>query len=338
MTQTILLTGGAGYIGSHTYVALIEAGYRVVVLDDFSNAKRSVLDRLAQITGQPVTCEEVDVLDRAALDAVFRRHEIDAVIHFAAKKAVGESVEKPLDYFQTNLAGLVTLAQAMQAAGVFRIVFSSSATVYGAPDILPVTEDAPVQYTNPYGYTKLAGEQILGQAAASDPRWQVGILRYFNPVGAHASGLIGEDPQGIPNNLMPYIERVAVGTLPELGIFGDDYDTPDGTGVRDYIHVSDLAEGHVLSVKALLGSEDGHLVNLGTGQGYSVLEVVRAYAKAAARELPYTLRPRRAGDVAAVYADPARAATVLGFQASRGLDEMCASSWKWIRQAVQSSG
>ena len=330
MSATVLLTGGAGYIGSHTHVALVAAGHRPVILDDFSNAAEDVPDRLRRITGQTPVVWAGSVLDAGLLARIFAAHRIDAVVHFAARKAVGESVQMPLDYVDTNVSGLVTLLKAMRAAGVFRLVFSSSATVYGLPKLLPIPETAPTGFTNPYGYTKLAGEQILQQLSAADPRWAFGILRYFNPAGAHASGLIGEDPRGIPNNLMPFIAKVAAGELPELRVFGDDYDTPDGTGVRDYIHVEDLAEGHVLSLAELMRSGTGHLVNLGTGRGYSVLEILAAYGAACGRTLPHVIAPRRPGDVAAAYADPARAAAVLGFRARRGLPEMCASSWAWV--------
>ena len=327
---TILLTGGAGYIGSHTCVALVAAGYRPVILDDFSNAAEDVPDRLGRILGQAPEVWRGSVLDADLLGRILAAHDIAAVIHLAARKAVGESVAQPLGYARTNLGGLMTLLEAMQAAGVFRLVFSSSATVYGVPDRLPIPEDAPTGFTNPYGYTKLAGEQLLAQVAAADPRWAIGVLRYFNPAGAHGSGLIGEDPGDIPNNLMPYISQVAVGAQPALRVFGADYDTPDGTGVRDYIHVEDLADGHVLSLAALMRSGQGHLVNLGTGRGYSVLEMLSAYGRACGHELPHVIAPRRPGDVAACYADPTRAAELLGFRATRGLEEMCASSWRWI--------
>ncbi|MCK8484427.1 UDP-glucose 4-epimerase GalE [Aliiroseovarius sp. S2029] len=330
MAQKILLTGGAGFIGSHTYVALAEAGYEVIILDNFSNARRDVIDRLEVITGAPVTCITGDVLDSALLDRIFSDHKIAAVIHFAALKAVGESVEKPLDYLTTNIAGLYALLGAMQRAGVHTLVFSSSATVYGQPENLPVTEDAPRDYTNPYGFTKLMCEQSLEQIAASDARWTFGVLRYFNPVGAHDTGLIGEDPNDIPNNLMPYIAKVATGELESLSVFGDDYDTPDGTGVRDYIHVMDLARGHVQSLDALLSTRAGHVVNLGTGTGYSVLEMLTAYERACGKTLPYRIAPRRAGDVACVYGDTQLAHDILGFKAELGLDEMCASSWNWV--------
>lgn len=330
MAQQVLLTGGAGFIGSHTYVALKNAGYDVIILDNFSNARHSVLDRLETITGAPVKVIDGDVLDAHLVGRVFAENQIDAVIHFAALKAVGESVEKPLNYMHTNISGLYTLLNAMKEAGVFSLVFSSSATVYGQPDQLPVCETAPRSFTNPYGYTKLACEQSLEQIAASDPRWAFGVLRYFNPVGAHPSGLIGEDPNDTPNNLMPYIAKVATGELEQLSVWGDDYDTPDGTGVRDYIHVMDLAKGHVQSVDTLLQSGQGHTVNLGTGKGYSVLEMLRAYEKAAGKKLAYRIAPRRAGDVASVYSDPSLAKETLGFEAEQDLDDMCASSWNWV--------
>ena len=330
MAQTILLTGGAGYIGSHTYVALKAAGYDVVILDNFYNARRDVPARLEMITGAPVTCHKCDILDAAAVAAVFAAHPISAVVHFAARKAVGESVRMPIEYIEANCSGLIVLLKAMQGAGVHRLVFSSSATVYAETQSLPIAEDAPLSYTSPYAYTKLMGEQILAQVAASDPKWAFGTLRYFNPAGAHATGLIGEDPRDIPNNLMPYIAKVAVGDLPQLTVFGGDYPTPDGTGVRDYIHVEDLARGHVLSLNALLSQGKGHLVNLGTGMGYSVLDMLASYSRACGRELPHTIGPRRAGDLAAYYGDPSLAAERLGFQALLGLDDMCQSSWNWI--------
>lgn len=335
MAQKILLTGGAGYIGSHTYCALVAAGFDVVMVDNFSNAQKSTLSRMGQITGvNDVICYEGSVLDRALLDRIFDEHDIDAVIHFAALKAVGESTEKPVDYFETNIGGLLTLLQAMQAADVMRLVFSSSATVYGEPDIVPTPESAPRQHQNPYGFTKIMGEQILEQAAAAHP-WAFGILRYFNPVGAHPSGLIGEDPSDIPNNLMPFIAKVATGELKKLGVFGDDYDTRDGTGERDYIHVMDLARGHVLSLQKLLETNKSHLVNLGTGRAYSVLEMNAAYSKAVGRDLPYTIAPRRAGDVPIYQADVTHARDVLGFETEFDLDTMCASSWHWIQTGAK---
>lgn len=335
MTETVLLTGGAGFIGSHTYIALAKAGYRTVILDNFANAKRSVLDRLERITGAPVISEEASILDRTALDRILVEHNIVAVIHFAALKQVGESVVRPLAYMDTNLNGLVTLLQAMEGAGVAKLVFSSSATVYGDPETVPVPETAPLGYQNPYGFTKLTGEQILAQAATANHAWRFGILRYFNPAGAHASGLIGEDPMGTPANLFPYVARVALGVFPEIQVFGNDYPTPDGTGVRDYLHVSDLAEGHVCSLEALARTGEGHVVNLGTGRGYSVLEVIAAYGKACGRDLPYRIAPRRTGDVAACYADVGRARDLIGFEAVRGIEEMCASDWHWVQTGLK---
>lgn len=323
----ILLTGGAGYIGSHTYLALVEAGYEVVILDNFSNAKIDVPNRLGDISGGQVHVIDGDVLDRAVLDDVFATHKIDGVVHFAALKAVGESVEKPLKYMHTNVGGLLNLLAAMDDAGVRRIVFSSSATVYGDTNIQPIPEEHARTYTSPYAYTKIAGEQILEQLPSD---WAYGILRYFNPVGAHKSALIGEDPADIPNNLVPYIAKVATGDLAELGVFGDDYDTPDGTGMRDYIHVEDLAEGHVLSLNALLATGESHTVNLGTGEGSSVLDVVRAYSEACGKDLPYAIKPRRDGDVAVLTARPDKAKAELGFQATRSLADMCRSSWAWV--------
>ena len=326
----ILLTGGAGYIGSHTYVALIAAGHDVVILDNFSNARPDVAQRLALLTGRPAVVVRADVCDPAALAKVFAAHRFDAVIHFAARKAVGQSAQIPLEYIATNVGGLITLLQAMRDAGVFRLVYSSSATVYAQSDIMPLGEEAACGYASPYAWTKLAGEQIMDQTAAADPRWRFGVLRYFNPAGAHDTGLIGEDPDGIPNNLMPYIARVAAGSLPSLNIFGTDYPTTDGTGVRDYIHVMDLADGHVLSVQALLQAPTGHVLNLGTGRGHSVLEVLAAYERACGRPLPRTIAARRSGDLAAYWADPTRAAREIGFRARRDLDDMCRSDWRWI--------
>lgn len=335
MTQRVLLTGGAGYIGSHTHVALVDAGYEVLVLDNFSNAARDVPSRLETVTGQAVQVIEGDVLDRALLDRVFADHDIDAVIHFAASKSVGESMRKPLAYMQNNIVGLVTLMQAMDAAGVRRLVFSSSATVYGDTADLPIRETAPLSYGNPYGHSKLVCEQIIEQTVASDPRWAVGVLRYFNPVGAHPSGLIGEDPAGIPDNLMPYVAKVAAGQLPVLSVFGDDYPTPDGTGVRDYIHVFDLAQGHVQSLAALERDGTGHVVNLGTGRGYSVLDLIATYARASNRDIPYKIAPRRDGDAASSYADPSLAKTVLGFEAQYDLFDMCRTSWVWMQNSAE---
>jgi UDP-glucose 4-epimerase len=325
----ILLTGAAGYIASHTWLALQAAGFEVVGLDDFSNSSPEVLNRLHELGGRTPVFERASVTDPAALAALFGRHRIDAVVHFAAFKAVGESTERPLDYYANNLGGLVALCRAMQAADCRRIVFSSSATVYGDPPHLPITEDAPLSAVNPYGQTKLMGEAILRDVGAADARWQTGCLRYFNPVGAHESGRIGEDPRGTPNNLMPYVAQVAIGRRPRLSIYGDDYPTPDGTGVRDYIHVSDLAEGHVAALRRLLDAPGSFTVNLGTGLGHSVLEVVRAYAEASGREVPYQVVPRRPGDVAACYADPALARQLLRWSARHDLARMCADSWRW---------
>ena len=323
----ILLTGGAGYSGSHTYLALVEAGFEVVIIDNFSNSKSDMPRRLQDISGKMVYCFNGDVLDRTDLDNVFAAHKIDGVVHFAAKKAVGESVVKPLDYMHNNIGGLLNLLAAMDAAEVRNIVFSSSATVYGDTDVQPTPEDHPRTYTSPYAFTKIAGEQILEQLPNT---WVVGILRYFNPAGAHKSAMIGEDSEDIPNNLLPYIAKVAVGELAELVVFGDDYDTPDGTGVRDYIHVEDLADGHVLSLKSLLETGESHTVNLGTGEGSSVLDVVAAYSEACGKDLAHTIAPRRDGDVAVLTALPEQAKARLGFEAKRSLGDMCKSSWAWV--------
>lgn len=332
----ILLTGGAGYIGSHTYVELVSAGHDVVILDNFSNARKDVIERLERITDAPVPCYEGDVLDPAFLASVFEAHDFDAVIHFAALKAVGESVQKPLEYFQTNCTGFSNLLMAMRDAGVFRVVFSSTATVYGVPESLPYTEDHRIAPESPYAQTKAICETLLRQLKASDDRWSYGILRYFNPAGAHDSALIGEDPNDIPNNLMPYIAKVATGELPHLNVFGNDYDTPDGTGVRDYIHVVDLAQGHVQSVNKLIDEDDTHTLNLGTGTGYSVFDMLRSYEKACGHTLPYQIGPRRAGDIDCFYADPATARDYLGFEAKRGLDDMCLTSWNWVSRVRNS--
>jgi UDP-glucose 4-epimerase len=310
-------------------LSLASAGYRVVGVDDFSNSSPEVLHRIERLSGHTPVFERADVCDLAAMQRIFAEHAPDAVVHFAARKAVGESVAMPLAYYANNLGGLFGVCQAMRAQGCRHIVFSSSATVYGAPACLPIREDAPLSATSPYGQTKLMSETVLRDVAASDGSWKVATLRYFNPVGAHESGLIGEDPRGTPNNLMPYVAQVAVGRRAHLQVFGDDYDTVDGTGVRDYIHVCDLAEGHVAALQYLFDAGESITVNLGTGQGYSVLELVQAYARASARDIPYRVVPRRAGDVAACYADPARAAQLLGWRAQRGLDRMCADSWRW---------
>jgi UDP-glucose 4-epimerase len=327
--RTVLLTGATGYIASHTWLALLQAGYRVVGLDSFANSSPQVLRRLERLSDQAPVFERADVCDLQALQGVFQTHEPNAVVHFAAHKAVGESMAKPLDYYDNNFGGLIAVCRAMQAVGCRHIVFSSSATVYGKPEHLPIGEDSRLSATNPYGQTKLMGETMLRDLVASDERWKVATLRYFNPVGAHESGLIGEDPRGTPNNLMPYVAQVAVGRRAQLQVYGNDYDTADGTGVRDYIHVCDLAEGHVAALQYLFDAQRSLTVNLGTGQGHSVLEVVRAYAQASGREIPYVFAPRRPGDVAVCYADPARAAHFLGWRARLGLDRMCADSWRW---------
>ena len=331
----ILLTGATGYIASHTWLALQAAGHQVIGVDNFSNSSPVVLDRLAELSGQTPVFERADVCDRAALMQVFERHQPDAVVHFAAYKAVGESTAKPLDYYENNIGGLVNTLQVMKQHGSKRIVFSSSATVYGQPERLPLTEDAALSTVNPYGATKLMGESILRDLGAADPQWQTACLRYFNPVGAHESGRIGEDPRGIPNNLMPYVAQVAVGRRTALQVFGNDYDTPDGTGVRDYIHVCDLAEGHVAALRYLLEGKASITVNLGTGRGYSVLEVVKAYEAASGRSVPYQIVGRRGGDVAACYADPALAREQLGWQAKHDLQRMCEDSWRWQQMNPQ---
>jgi UDP-glucose 4-epimerase len=326
---TVLLTGAAGYIASHTWLALQAAGHDVVGLDDFSNSSPVVLQRLERLSGQAPVFERVSVGDAAALDQVFTRHRIDAVVHFAAFKAVGESVAKPLEYYANNVGGLIQVCLAMQRHGCKALVFSSSATVYGEPEQLPIREDSPLTATSPYGQTKLMSETLLRDMAAADASLRIATLRYFNPVGAHPSGQIGEDPRGTPNNLMPYVAQVAVGRRPHLQVWGDDYSTPDGTGVRDYIHVVDLAEGHAAALRYLFDIGRSVTVNLGTGRGCSVLEVVGAYERACGRPIPYVVAPRRPGDVAACYADPALARELLGWSARHDLDRMCEDSWRW---------
>lgn len=330
----ILVTGGAGYIGSHTCVELLRAGYDVTVFDNFSNSHPEALERARRITGKSLRSIHGDVRDQAALVTALRESGARSVIHFAGLKAVGESVERPLAYYDNNVAGSLRLLEAMNTVGVKTLVFSSSATVYGNPQRLPLTEDHPLSATNPYGQTKLTIEHMLRDLQRGDDSWRIAILRYFNPVGAHDSGLIGEDPHGIPNNLMPFVAQVAIGRRPHLNIFGNDYPTPDGTGIRDYIHVVDLAIGHLKALEALERWADRThclTVNLGTGKGYSVLEIVRAFETASGRSIPYRIAPRRPGDVAICYADPAQAAALLGWQAERTLADMCADVWRWQR-------
>ncbi|MGX5662762.1 UDP-glucose 4-epimerase GalE [Diaphorobacter nitroreducens] len=326
----ILVTGGAGFIGTHTCAALADAGIPTLLLDNFSNSRRSVLDRLARITGKPVACVEGDVRDAQLLRQLFASHPIEGVIHFAALKAVGESVREPLRYYENNVAGTVSLLRAMQAAGVRTLVFSSSATVYGDPASLPIREDSPLSATNPYGWSKLMMEQVLADVDHAEPgQWRIARLRYFNPVGAHESGLIGEDPQDIPNNLMPYVAQVATGQREVLSVYGGDYPTPDGTGVRDYIHVCDLAEGHVAALRYLRAHPGLLTVNLGTGRPVSVLEMVRGFEQASGRAVPYQVVARRPGDVAACWADPALAERLLGWRARRDVQAMCRDAWRW---------
>ncbi|NUU34843.1 UDP-glucose 4-epimerase GalE [Pseudomonas sp. C2B4] len=326
----ILVTGGTGYIGSHTALALLESGAEVIVLDNLSNSSAAALHAVEAICGKTALMIQGDVCDRALLDRIFQEHSIDAVLHFAGLKAVGESVRKPLEYYQANVSGSVTLCQAMAAAGVFRLVFSSSATVYGAPEQMPIREDFPTgSPTNPYGQSKLIVENVLQDLCKTDPRWSIALLRYFNPVGAHPSGLMGEDPRGIPNNLVPYISQVAVGSLQELSVFGDDYPTVDGTGVRDYIHVVDLADGHLKALQAISGRTGINIWNLGTGDGYSVLQVLQAFEQASGRPVPYRVMPRRPGDVAECWADPSKAAQELGWKATRDLRQMMMDTWRW---------
>lgn len=333
-TMKILVTGGAGYIGSHTLVELLNTGYDVVVVDNLYNSSEKSLDRVKQITGKDFTFYKADITDASAMNAIFEKEADTAcVIHFAGLKAVGESVEKPLEYYQNNIAGTLTLCEAMRNHGVKNIIFSSSATVYGDPAFIPITEECPKGVcTNPYGWTKHMIEQILTDFHTADPDWNVILLRYFNPIGAHKSGLIGEDPKGIPNNLLPYVAQVAIGKLECLGVFGDDYDTPDGTGVRDYIHVVDLALGHVAAVNKIKENPGVKIYNLGTGNGYSVLDVVKAFSKACGKEVPYQIKPRRAGDIATCYSDATLAKEELGWQAKYGIEEMCEDSWRWQSQ------
>ncbi len=325
----VLVTGGAGYIGSHTCVLLLEAGYDVVVFDNFSNASEESIARVEALTGKQVTLIRGDIRDRKALESVFSQHTIDAVIHFAGLKAVGESVEQPLRYYENNVCGTVLLCEVMAVYGCKSIVFSSSATVYGDPHTTPIKEDFPLSATNPYGRSKLMIEEMLRDLYVSDNQWKIVLLRYFNPVGAHASGMIGEDPNGIPNNLMPFIAQTAVGKREKLSVFGNDYNTHDGTGVRDYIHVVDLAEGHLKALEKIADIDEVLAVNLGTGKGYSVLDMVKAFEKASGKDVPYEIAPRRSGDIAKCYADPSFAKELLGWEAKRGIEEMCEDTWRW---------
>ena len=330
----ILLPGGAGYIGSHTAVELLNAGKEIVIIDNFSNSKKEVLDKIRKITGKDFKFYEMDYLDKEKLDKVFEENEIDAVLNFAGYKAVGESIQKPIEYYKNNISGCLELLETMKKHGVKKFIFSSSATVYGDPETIPITEECKTGgTTNPYGTSKLFIEQILKDVYKSDNTWDICILRYFNPVGAHESGLIGEEPQGIPNNLMPYVARVAAGQLKELSVFGNDYDTKDGTGVRDYIHVVDLAKGHVAALKKLDKENKGLFIyNLGTGKGYSVLDMVKGFEKATGKKVPYKIAPRRAGDIATCYADPKKAKEELGWEAEKDINDMCKDSWKYIQK------
>ena len=331
--MAILVTGGAGFIGSHTVVELQNAGYDVVVIDNLVNSSEKSLKRVEAITGKKVPFYKVDILDREGLNEVFAKENIDSCIHFAGLKAVGESVKKPWEYYENNIAGTLTLVDVMRQHGVKNIIFSSSATVYGDPAQIPITEECPKgQCTNPYGWTKSMLEQILSDMQKADPEWNVILLRYFNPIGAHKSGTIGENPNGIPNNLMPYVTQVAVGKLKELGVFGDDYDTPDGTGVRDYIHVVDLAIGHVKALKKIEENAGLKVYNLGTGHGYSVLDIVKNFEAATGVKIPYVIKDRRSGDIATCYSDAAKAKEELGWEAQYGIEDMCADSWRWQSQ------
>ncbi len=326
----ILVTGGAGYIGSHTCVELLDLGYEVVIVDNLYNASPKSVERIEQITGKKPVFYEADILDADKMNEIFAKEKVDCVIHFAGLKAVGESVSKPLEYYQNNISGTLVLCDAMRKNGVKNIIFSSSATVYGDPAFIPITEQCPKGTpTNPYGWTKHMLEQILTDLHTADPEWNVILLRYFNPIGAHKSGLIGEDPKGIPNNLLPYVAQVAIGKLEKLGVFGDDYDTHDGTGVRDYIHVVDLAKGHVKAIDKIKTNPGVKIYNLGTGIGYSVLDVVHAFEKACGHEIPYQIKERRPGDIATCYSDASLAREELGWEAMYGIDEMCEDSWRW---------
>ena len=328
--MAILVTGGTGFIGSHTVVELLQSGYDVVIADNLYNSKAMVVDRIEAITGMRPRFYELDVCDKPALDALFDKEKIDAVIHFAGYKAVGESTQKPIEYYENNLGSTLTLCKSMREHGCFKIVFSSSATVYGDPAFVPITEECPKGITtNPYGETKSMQERILTDIWKADNRWKVMLLRYFNPIGAHESGMIGEDPKGIPNNLLPYVAQVATGKLEKVHVFGNDYDTPDGTGIRDYIHVVDLAKGHVKAIEGMEKLDGVNVFNLGTGHGYSVLDIIKAFSKACGRDLPYVIDPRRPGDIAVCYSDPKKAQEVLGWTAEKTLEDMCRDGWKW---------
>ena len=328
--MAILVTGGTGFIGSHTVVELLQSGYDVVIADNLYNSKAMVVDRIEAITGMRPRFYELDVCDKPALDALFDKEKIDAVIHFAGYKAVGESTQKPIEYYENNLGSTLTLCKSMREHGCYKIVFSSSATVYGDPAFIPITEECPKGITtNPYGETKSMQERILTDIWRADNRWKVMLLRYFNPIGAHESGMIGEDPKGIPNNLLPYVAQVATGKLEKVHVFGDDYDTPDGTGIRDYIHVVDLAKGHVKAIEGMEKLDGVNVFNLGTGHGYSVLDIIKAFSKACGRDLPYVIDPRRPGDIAVCYSDPKKAQEVLGWTAEKTLEDMCRDGWKW---------
>ncbi len=329
--MAILVTGGAGYIGSHTCVELLDAGEEIIVLDNFANSKPRALEIIKELTGKDFKFYEADLLDRDAVEKVFAENDIDSVIHFAGLKAVGESCRKPIEYYHNNITGTLILCDVMRNHGCKKMVFSSSATVYGSPESVPIREDFPLSTTNPYGSTKLMIEGILQDIFKSDEEWSIALLRYFNPIGAHKSGKLGENPNGIPNNLMPYIQQVAVGKLPQLGVFGNDYPTHDGTGVRDYIHVVDLAIGHVKAIRKIRSMTGVGIWNLGTGNGYSVLDVVNAFIKASGVDIPYAIKERRPGDIAECYADPAKALNELGWKAERGIDEMCEDSWRFIK-------
>lgn len=332
----LLVTGGAGFIGSHTLVELAQAGYQLLVLDNLCNSQAQVLARVEQLTGQSIKFIQGDIRDAALLEQIFSQHSIQAVVHFAGLKAVGESTEDPLSYYSNNVYGSQVLLQAMQQAGVFKLVFSSSATVYGEPAEIPITENCPLaRPTNPYGRTKLIVEDLTRDLAASNPNWRIALLRYFNPIGAHASGLLGENPKGVPNNLLPYVAKVAVDELAELAVFGQDYPTPDGTGVRDYIHVVDLAQGHVAALKYLDQHAGVHTWNLGTGQGYSVLEIIHAFEQVSGQKIPYKVSPRRAGDLATCYSNPSKAKQELGWQAQFNLEQMLQDSWKFIQSSTK---